>query len=188
MNVVWRGAYVTLKPLIYLSAFIVPSKTCKLPIQNAPPSHQRCWLLNWLLMTRWKVSLLFSQRTQCPWFPTRMTNLDSSDHRTLSHNDSLWSLKIPGCPSKKSRDVTPASWPNSPIVLWPPRPPNHPHTLIGFRVSSPPISWCVVSVLAQYGCRSIIQVDAAHWWWMRRYPAYYLKCFECLEKRNINAT
>ncbi len=25
----------------------------------APPYHQRCWLLNWTLITRWKVSLLF---------------------------------------------------------------------------------------------------------------------------------
>ncbi|XP_067287130.1 FAST kinase domain-containing protein 3, mitochondrial isoform X2 [Pseudorasbora parva] len=31
-------------------------------------------------------------------------------------------------------------------------------------------SWCLVSVLAQYGCRRIIQVDAAHWWWLRRFP------------------
>ncbi len=31
--------------------------------------------------------------------------------------DSLWSLKIPGCPSKKSRGVTLASWPNLPIGL-----------------------------------------------------------------------
>ncbi len=31
--------------------------------------------------------------------------------------------------------------------------------------------WCVVSVLAHYGCRRIIQVDAAHWWWMRRSPS-----------------
>ncbi len=191
--VIWRGAYVALKPLIYLSAFIVPSKTCNFfqaAIPYAPPSHQRCWLLNWLLMTRWKVSLLFSRRTRRPWFPIRMTNLGSSAHRTLSHNDSLWSLKIPGCPSKKSSGITPASWQNSPIVLWPPWPPNHPHALIGLHhsVSSPPISWCVVSVLAQNGCRSIIQVDAAHWWWMRGYPAYYLKCFECLEKRNINLT
>jgi len=30
--------------------------------------------------------------------------------------------------------------------------------------------WCVVGVLAQYGCRHIIQVDAAHWWWLRRSP------------------
>ncbi len=35
-------------------------------------------------------------------------------------------------------------------------------------VSSPPISWCVVGILAHYGCRRIIQVDAVHWWWMRR--------------------
>ncbi len=26
----------------------------------APPYHQRCWLLKWTLITRWKVSLLFS--------------------------------------------------------------------------------------------------------------------------------
>ncbi len=26
----------------------------------APPYHQRCWLLNWMLITRWKVSLFFS--------------------------------------------------------------------------------------------------------------------------------
>ncbi len=26
----------------------------------APPYHQRCWLFNWTLITRWKVSLLFS--------------------------------------------------------------------------------------------------------------------------------
>ncbi len=26
----------------------------------APPYHQKCWLLNWTLITRWKVSLLFS--------------------------------------------------------------------------------------------------------------------------------
>ncbi len=31
--------------------------------------------------------------------------------------DSMWSLKIPGCPSKMSRCVTPASWPNLPIGL-----------------------------------------------------------------------
>ncbi len=50
---------------------------------------------------------------------------------------SLWSLKIPGCPSKKSRGVTPASWPNLPIGLWPSWPPNHPHILIGFITLSP---------------------------------------------------
>ncbi len=37
-------------------------------------------------------------------------------------------------------------------------------------MSSPPVSWCVVGVLAHYGCRHIIQVDAAHWWWLRRSP------------------
>ncbi len=52
----------------------------------APPYHQRCWLLNWTLITRWKISLLFSpEHTTYPWFPTRMSNLDSSDQRTLFH-------------------------------------------------------------------------------------------------------
>ncbi len=84
--------------------------------------------------------------------------------------DSLWSLKIPGCPLKKCRGVTLASWPNSPIGFWP-------------FIWSPLISWCVVSVLVQYGCCCITQVDAAHWWW-RRFPPppppYYVKCLECL--------
>ncbi len=35
-------------------------------------------------------------------------------------------------PLKKSRGVTPASWPNFPIGLWPLWLPNHPHSLIGF--------------------------------------------------------
>ncbi len=60
-----------------------------------PPYHQRCWLLNWTLITRWKVSLLLARRTRRPWFPTRMSNLDSSDHRTLSHFETVhfkWAL------------------------------------------------------------------------------------------------
>ncbi len=48
------------KTFIYLSACIVPSKTYNLPIPYAPPYHQRCWHLNWALITCWKVSLLFS--------------------------------------------------------------------------------------------------------------------------------
>ncbi len=90
-----EGSICCSKTFIYLSAFIVPSKTCKLPIPYAPPYHQRCWLLNWMLITHWKVSLLFSRRTQRQWFPTRMSNLDSSDHRTLYHFETVhfkWAL------------------------------------------------------------------------------------------------
>ncbi len=62
----------------------------------APPYHQRCWLLNWMLITRWKVSLLFSpEDTAFPDFATRMSNLDSSDHRTLFHFETVhfkWAL------------------------------------------------------------------------------------------------
>ena len=84
---------------------------------------------------------------------------------------------------RKSRGVTPVSWPNLPIGLCPSWPPNHPCILIGFiTVSNPPVSWCVVGVLAQYGYRRIIQVDAAHWWWLRRIPFPYVKRFEVPEK------
>ncbi len=73
---------------------------------------------------------------------------------------------------EKDRGVTPASWPNSPVGLCPSWPPNHPHTPIWLHhfISSPPVSWCVVGVLAHYGCRHIIRVDAAHWWWLRIFP------------------
>ncbi len=40
-----EGSICCSKTFTYLSAFMVPSKTCKLPIPyNAPPYHQRCWL------------------------------------------------------------------------------------------------------------------------------------------------
>ncbi len=50
IDIVWRGAYVALKPFIYLSAFIVPPKTCKLPIPYAVmhpiPSERLAFKLN----------------------------------------------------------------------------------------------------------------------------------------------
>ncbi len=55
-----------------------------------------------------------------------------SDETLNQDPDSLWSLKIPGCPSKKSRGV------------WPSWPPNHPHTLIGFITLSPLHQWAGV--------------------------------------------
>ncbi len=67
-----------------------------------------------------------------------------SDETLNQGPDTLWSLKIPGCPLKKSRGVTPASWPNSPIDLWPSWPPNHPHTLIDFITLSPLHQWAGV--------------------------------------------
>jgi len=54
-------------------------------------------------------------------------------------------------------------------------------------VSSPPINWCVVGILAQYGCRRIIQVDAAHQWWLRRCKSpFHVNRFEYPEKANVN--
>ncbi len=64
-----------------------------------------------------------------------------------------------------------------------------PHTdWLHHSVSSLPVNWCVAGVLVQCVCRRIIQLDAAHWWWMRRYPPYCVKCKEYLEKRYINVT
>ncbi len=40
-----------------------------------------------------------------------------SDETLNRGPDSLWSLEIPGCPSKKIRGVTPGYWPNSPTGL-----------------------------------------------------------------------
>ncbi len=47
----------------------------------------------------------------------RMSSFCLSGETLNQGPDSLWSLKIPGCSSKKSRGVTPESWPNSPIGL-----------------------------------------------------------------------
>ncbi len=84
-----------------------------------------------------------------------------SDETLNRGADSLWSLKNT----------------NSPIGLWPSWPPNHPH--ICWLASSLCLlstsKLVVVGVLAHYGCRHIIQVDAAHWWWMRRYPPSHCK-------------
>ncbi len=87
IDVVWRGAYVSLKPFIYLSAFIVPSKTCKLPIPYAllhPHTIRDAgfWTELWWHAGRSPSSL--ARRTRRPWLPARMSNLDSSDHRTIS--------------------------------------------------------------------------------------------------------
>ncbi len=48
-----------------------------------------------------------------PQYSDGDTILSTTILRRLNRGpDSLWSLKIPGCPSKESRGVTPASWPN----------------------------------------------------------------------------
>ncbi len=52
----------------------------------APPHHQRWSLLNWALITRWKwrgTPFSLARRTRRLWFPTRTSNLDSSEHWTL---------------------------------------------------------------------------------------------------------
>ncbi len=65
--IIWRGAYVALKPFIYyyIYNFRIHSAFQNMQAAHtvctyAPPYHQRCWLLNWMLITRWKVSVLFS--------------------------------------------------------------------------------------------------------------------------------
>ncbi len=48
-------------------------------------------------------------------------------------------------------------------------------------VSSPPVSWCVVGVLAQYGCRLIIQV-MLHIGGGEEFPPFYVKHFKVPRK------
>ncbi len=81
-----EGSICCSKTFIYLSVFIVPSKTCKLPITYAlmHPHTIRdtgFWTERWWHSARSPSSL--TRRTRRPWFPTRMSNFDSSDHRTL---------------------------------------------------------------------------------------------------------
>ncbi len=98
IDVIWRGAYVALKPCIYLSAFIVPSKTSKLPIPYAlmdPHTIRETGFWNERGWHAGRSPSSLALRTQNPWFPTRTSNLDSSDHRTLFHFETVhckWDL------------------------------------------------------------------------------------------------
>ncbi len=93
-----EGSICCSKTFIYLSAFIVPSKTCKLPIPYAlmhPHTIRDAgfWTERWWHAGRSPSSL--TRRTRRPSFPTRMSNLDSSDHRTLFHFETVhfkWAL------------------------------------------------------------------------------------------------
>ncbi len=81
-----EGSICCSKTFIYLSVFIVPSKTCKLPIPYAlmHPHTIRdtgFWTERWWHSARSPSSL--TRSTRRPWFTTRMSNFDSSDHRTL---------------------------------------------------------------------------------------------------------
>ncbi len=93
-----EGSICWSKIFIYLSAFIVPSKTCKLSISYAliyPRTIRDAsfWTERWWHTGRSPSSL--ARRTRCPWCPTRMSNLDLSDHRTLFHFETVhfkWAL------------------------------------------------------------------------------------------------
>ncbi len=80
------------KTFIYLSAYIVPSKKCKLPIlytfMQSIPSEMLPFELN---AENTLEDLLYSlaRRTRCLWFPTRMSNLDLFDHKTLFHFETV---------------------------------------------------------------------------------------------------
>ena len=113
-----------------------------------------------------------------------------SDETLNRGPDSLWSLKIPGCPSKKSRGLTPASWPNLPTGLCPSWPPNPPHIMIGTS------SLCLLSTN-----QLVCGVRSGAKWLPSRHPGgcctlvvdeeippHCVKCFECPEKRYINVT
>ncbi len=88
------------KTFIYLSAF-------HSAFQNMQAAHTvctyaphtirdaGCWTERWWHAGRSPSSL--ARRTRRPWFPTSMSNLDSSDHRTLFHFETVhfkWALAL----------------------------------------------------------------------------------------------
>ncbi len=86
-------------------------------------------------------------------------------------------LHAPRCPGQIPSTGPCQSWP-----------PNNPHPLdwLYDSFSSPPVAgvwwahWCRCAV----ACRRIIQVDAAHWWWLRRDPPMIVKRFPCTAIHN----
>ncbi len=67
------------------------------------------------MLILWSVWVLMPQYSDWDTILSKKHHL--SDENLNRGPDSLWSLKITGCPSKKSRGIIPASWPNSPIGL-----------------------------------------------------------------------
>ncbi len=110
-----------------------------------------------------------------------------SDDMLNQGPDSRWSLKTLQCSSKKSRGVTLASWPNSPIDLWPSWPPNHPHRLIGFIILSllhqeAGVWWALwCNMVAVASSRLMLHIGG-----VEEISPLYVNSFECLEKRYIN--
>ncbi len=95
-----EGSICCSKTFIYLSAFIVPSQKCKLPIPYLlmHPHTIRdvgFWTERWWHPGKPPYSLAW--RTWHPWFPTRISHLDSSDDRTLFHFETVhfkWTLAL----------------------------------------------------------------------------------------------
>jgi len=136
------------------------------------------------VLTLWSVWVL---TPQVKWWGYYTVKEHCPSDETLNRGpDSLGSWKIPRCPSKKTRGLPPASRPNLPIShhdqICPSWPPNHPHIfLIGFiTVSSPPVCWCVVSVLTQFGCCHITLHIGGVWGFS------YVKLFEYAEKHYMH--
>ncbi len=76
---------------------IVLLRTCKLPTRMHlcnPHTNQSYWLLNWMLITRWKgLSPLISPEDTASVISNKNVNLDLSDHRTLFHFETVHLLK-----------------------------------------------------------------------------------------------
>ncbi len=89
-----EGSICCSKIFTYLSAFILPSKTCKLPIPYVLMHPYTSEMLGFELNPGRSPSSL-AWRTRCPWFPIRMSSFDSSDHKTLFHFETVhfkWAL------------------------------------------------------------------------------------------------
>ncbi len=93
-----EGSICCSKNFLYLSAFIVASKTGKLPIPCVLMHHHTIRDAGFWTERLWQAGRSpssLARKTWCPWFPTRMSNLDSSDYRTLFHFEKVFILNDP---------------------------------------------------------------------------------------------
>lgn len=93
------GSIWCFKTCIHLTTFMVPVQMRELPTPLAiAPYHQRCRLLNPVLITSWMVPLSLVQRMQRSCFSKSILTLYSTDHIIVSqiHFNELWREKMPG--------------------------------------------------------------------------------------------
>ncbi len=144
-----------------------------------------------------RASFLFHLETKVLESRGRVEKLIASSDEMLNQcSGSLWSLKIPGCPSKKSRGVTPASWIKMPSRGQISSLTSDHHGLLIIHIHRLASSLCLLSTNKLVcdgrsgaiwlpwhplgGCCTLVVVEEI--------PPFYVKRLEYPEKRYINVT